>query len=206
MLNLFYVPETCALASHIALEEAGAKFETTRLSFSSDDQKKPEFLAINPKGRVPALVTADGVITETPAILAFVAQSFPDARLAPLGDLIAFAKVQAFNSYLCSTVHVAHAHRMRGYRWVDDPSAIKEMQRKAPEAVGACFEVIERGMAQGQWVMGDIYTICDPYLFTLARWLEADGVDLERLPKVRDHRRRMYERPAVRIALEEERI
>lgn len=93
MLNLFYVPETCALASHIALEEAGAKFETTRLSFSSDDQKKPEFLAINPKGRVPALVTADGVITETPAILAFVAQSFPDARLAPLGDLIAFAKV-----------------------------------------------------------------------------------------------------------------
>ena len=61
-------------------------------------------------------------------------------------------------------------------------------------------------MAQGQWVMGDIYTICDPYLFTLARWLEADGVDLERLPKVRDHRRRMYERPAVRNALEEERI
>ncbi len=204
MLKLYYVPNTCALASHIALEEAGAKYETIRLDFSSEDQKKPEFLAINPKARVPALVTDDGVVTETPAILAFVAQSFPDAQLAPLDDFFAFARVQAFNSYLCSTVHVAHAHRMRGYRWADDPNAIKEMQRKAPEAVSACFDLIEREIAYGPWVMGDTYTICDPYLFTLAQWLEADGVDPERLPRVRDHRRRMSERPSVKDALAEE--
>lgn len=204
MLKLYYVPNTCALASHIALEEAGANYETIRLDFSSEDQKKPEFLAINPKGRVPALVTDDGVVTETPAILAFVAQSFPDAQLAPLDDLFAFARVQAFNSYLCSTVHVAHAHRMRGYRWADDPYAIKEMQRKAPEAVGACFELIEREIAYGPWVMGDTYTICDPYLFTLAQWVEADGVDPECLPRVHDHRQRMSERPSVKNALAEE--
>ena len=201
MLKLFYAPHTCALASHIALEEAGADYELARVDFRSSGQKKPEYLAINPKGRVPALVTDRGILTETPAILAFVAQSFPKARLAPLDDAFAFARAQAFNSYLCSTVHVAHAHRMRGHRWVDDPAAIKEMQKKVPQTVGECFELIEREMLAGPWVMGSAYTICDPYLFTLAQWLDGDGVDIARFPKVADHSRRMAERPAVRAAI-----
>ena len=115
MLKLFFAANTCALASHIALEEAGAPYEAVRVDFRTNEQRKPEYLAINPKGRVPALATERGILTETPAILAFIAQSFPGARLAPLDDPYAFARVQAFNSYLCSTVHVAHAHRMRGY-------------------------------------------------------------------------------------------
>lgn len=204
MLKLFYAGDTCALASHIALEDAGAEYDAVRLDFRTKDQHKPEYLAINPKGRVPALVTDYGVLTETPAILAFVAQSFPSAGLAPTADPFAFARVQAFNSYLCSTVHVAHAHRTRGYRWADDPAAIEEMRRKVPAAVGECFDLIERDMIEGPWVMGDVYTVCDPYLFTLAQWLEADGVDPARLPKIEDHRRRMSERPTVRKALAEE--
>ena len=66
---------------------------------------------------MPALVTDRGVLTETPAMLAYIAQTFPKAKLAPLDDAFAFAQVQSFNSYLCSTVHVAHAHKGRGYRW-----------------------------------------------------------------------------------------
>ncbi len=204
MLKLYYAAHTCALASHIALEEAGAQYEVVRLSFKSEDHRKPDYLAINPKARVPSLETDAGVLTETPAILAFIAQRFPGARLAPLDDAFAFAQVQAFNSYLCSTVHVAHAHRMRGTRWADDPAAIKEMQRKVPQTVGACFSLIESEMLAGPWVMGEIYTICDPYLFTLAQWLEADGVDLALLPKLLDHRRRMAARPSVVRALAQE--
>jgi glutathione S-transferase len=200
-LKLYYAPGTCALASHIALEEAGAKYEAVRLSFRANQQQTPEYLAINPKGRVPALITAAGTLTETPAILAYVAQSFPAAGLAPLADAFAFGRVQSFNSYLCSTVHVAHAHRMRGYRWADDPAAHAAMQKKVPATVGACFDLIEREMFAGPWVTGDRYTICDPYLFTLAQWLEADGVDPAQFPKVFDHRRRMAERPAVKRAL-----
>ena len=113
MLKLYYAPGTCALATHIALEEAGAKYEAVRLNFKTEDQKKPDYLKINPKARVPSLVTDRGIITETPALLIYVAQTFPAAKLAPLDDPYALAKVQAFNSYLCSTVHVAHAHRMR---------------------------------------------------------------------------------------------
>jgi len=78
------------------------------------------------------------------------------------------------------------------------------MQRKVPQSVGECYALVERSMLAGPWVMGDRYTICDPYLFTLAQWLEADGVDMASLPKLRDHRQRMSERASVRRALAEE--
>lgn len=197
MLTLYYAPNTCALASHIALEQAGANYEAVRVDFSRNEQRSPDFLRINVKGRVPALATDRGVLTETPAILMFVCQSFPHAQLAPLDDAFALAQINAFNSYLCSTVHVAHAHRMRGYRWADDPSAIAAMQQKVPQSVGECFEIIEREMLEGPWVMGNHYSVADIYLFTLARWLEGDGVDPERFPKVADHRRRMSQHPVV---------
>jgi glutathione S-transferase len=200
-MKLYYAAHTCALASHIALEDAGAEYSTVRIDFAANEQRSPEYLAINPKGRVPALVTVRGILTETPAMLAYIAQSFPGARLAPLDDPFAFAEVQAFNSYLCATLHVAHAHRMRGHRWADDPAAIEAMKRKVPDSVGACYELIEGKMLRGPWVMGDSYTICDPYLFTVAQWMEGDSIDPSRFPKVSDHRERMSERAAVRKAI-----
>ncbi|MDY0884522.1 glutathione S-transferase family protein [Dongia soli] len=200
MLKLYYSPGSCALASRIALEEADAPYELVRLDFSKSEQRGADYLKINPKGRVPALSTDRGVLTENPAILAYIAQSFPAAKLAPLDDAFAFGQVQAFNAYLAATVHVAHAHGPRGSRWADDPAAIAEMKRKVPETVAACFELIEEALPQGGWVMGGQYTICDPYLFTIASWLESDGVDVTRFPKVLDHRNRMAERPAVKKA------
>lgn len=204
VIKLFYAPHTCSLATHIALEDAGAEYATVRINFADDEQRKPAYLAVNPKGRVPALVTDRGNLTETPAMLAFIAQSFPRAQLAALDDPFLFAEVQAFNSYLCATLHVAHSHRMRGNRWADDPAAITAMQRKVPKSVSACYDLIEENMLRGPWVMGESYTICDPYLFTMAQWLEQDGVDPSRIPKVISHRRRMSERPEVQKAIAEE--
>lgn len=204
MLKLYYAPGTCALASHIALEETGAAYTTERLDFKSNQQTSPEYLKVNPKGRVPALVTDHGVLTETPALLAYIAQSFPQARLAPLDDAYAFAQVHAFNSYLCSTVHVAHAHKLRGYRWATEESSFADMKRMVPKTMGGCFALIERQMLKGPWVMGEQYTICDPYLFTLTGWLEGDGVDVASLPNVMAHRQRMEQRPAVKKVLEDE--
>ena len=205
MMTFYFAPNTCALASHIALEEAGAEYEARRLDFAAAEQTKPEYLAVNPKGRLPALKTERGVLTETPAILVYVAQSNPDAGLAPLHDPFAFAELQAFNSYLCATVHVAHAHRGRGYRWADEPEALEAMKKKVPQSVGACFALIERELLRGPWAMGEAYTVADPYLFTLAGWLEGDGLDPAKFPRVQDHSRRMAERPAVKRALERER-
>ena len=204
MLKLYYAPATCALASHITLAEAGADYATEKIDFKVNQQNSPDYLKINPKGRVPALVTDRGILTETPAMLAYIAQSFPQAGLAPLDDPFAFAQVQSFNSYLCATLHVAHAHKLRGARWATEESSFADMKRMIPKSVGACFALIERNMLRGPWVMGESYTICDPYLYTLALWLEGDGVDLASLPKVADHRKRMSERPAVQKVLAEE--
>ena len=210
MFTMYYAPDTCALATLIAFKDAGltagADYTLRRGDFSRLEQRSPEYLKVNPKGRVPALVTPRGVLTETPAMLAFVAQSVPAAGVAPLDDPFAFAELQAFNSFICATLHVAHAHRMRGHRWVDenDRAAIKAMQDKVPESVGACYDLIETGMLKGPWVMGDAYTVADPYLFTLAQWLEEDGVDPARIPKVMDHRARMAVLANVKAAVAEE--
>jgi len=204
MYKFYYAPGTCALASHIALEEAGAAYKAERLDFKSNQQNSPDYLAINPKGRVPTLVTEQGVLTETPAILAFIAQTFPEAKLAPFDNAFRFAEVQAFTSYLCSTVHVAHAHKLRGYRWATEESSFADMKRMIPKTMASNFALIERDMIRGPWVMGETYTICDPYLFTIGLWLEGDGVDVSALPKVMAHRSRMLERPAVRKVVEEE--
>lgn len=204
MFTLCYAPHACSLASHIALVDAGAAYTLKRIDFAVKEQQSAAYLAINPKGRVPALITPRGILTETPAILAFIAQSFPTADIAPLDDPFAFAEVQSFCSYVCATLHVAHAHRMRGYRWATEASSFADMQRKVPESVGACYELIEKQMLKGPWVMGDNYTFADPYLFTLAQWLEDDGVDPSRVPRVIEHRARMAERPNVKKAIAEE--
>jgi glutathione S-transferase len=191
MLTLYYAPNTCALASHIALEYAGATYEAVRLDFTKQQQRSPEYLKINPKGRVPALATDEGILTETPAILQYIAQTHPQAKLAPIDDAFALAKVNEFNSYLCSTVHVNHAHKHRGARWADDEQAHVAMRAKVAQNMGDCFELIEREMFKGPWVMGERFTISDAYLFTIAGWLKGDGVDIARFPRIMEHHARL---------------
>lgn len=204
MLKLFYAPGSCARASHIALRDAGADFELRLVDFAAAEQRKDAFKKVNPKGRVPALQTDLGVITETPAILAYIAQSYPAARLAPLADPFAFARLQSFNSYLCATVHVAHAHSRRGERWADEENAIVAMKHKAPEVMADCFQLIEDEFVAGPWVMGEAYSVADPYLFTVTEWLRFHKIDTQRYPRVHEHRERMLERPAVQTVLETE--
>ena len=201
MLTLYYAPGTCALATHLALEYAGLPYEAVRLDFKQQQQRSEEYLRVNPKGRVPALVTERGVLTETPALLQYVAQSAPQARLAPLEDAFLLAQMNEFNSYLCSTVHVAHAHGARGYRWSDDPQAIESMKKKVPQTMGDAFELIETRMFQGPWVLGEPFSTSDLYLYTVTRWLQGDHVDVQRFPKVADHLHRMEAQPQVRKVL-----
>lgn len=197
-LRFYFAPRSCALASHIVLEHVGASYEAIKLDFAQKQQQSPEYLAVNPKGRVPALVTDRGVITETPAILFYLAQTNPDYCLAPLDDAFALAELQSVTSWFCSTVHVAQAHFSRGYRWADDAQAQAAMKAKVPQNMTECFNAIENGMLRGPWMMGEDFTIADPYLFTVAGWLAGDGVDIAQFPRVAEHAERMRELPAVR--------
>lgn len=200
---VFYsAPGTCALATHIALHEAVADFDVVKLGFGANQQQSPEFLRVNPKGRVPALVTEQGALTETPALLAFVAQSFPAAKLAPLNDPFAFARMQELHSYLASTVHVAHAHKRRGSRWADDPAAEEAMRAKVPQNMTACAAYLESLIA-GPWVLGEQFSVADAYLYTVGGWLEGDSVDMSQFPKLSAYLERVGAREAVRKAVAE---
>jgi glutathione S-transferase len=201
MLELYYAPGTIALASMIALNDAGVRHRLHRVDFAAEEQKGAAYMALNPKARVPTLVTPHGPLTETPAILAFIAQTQPEAGLAPT-DPFTFAKMQEFNCYLCATLHVAHAHRMRGHRWSDDPAAWEAMRRFVPQSVGACWDYVERHAFAGPYVMGERYTVADPYLFTVSRWMEADSIDPAGYPRLAAHRAAMAGRAGVREALE----
>lgn len=204
MLKLFTAPGSCALASHIALEEAGADYEAVSLSLKDGDQRTPDYLAVNPKGRVPALVVPGrGVLTENPVILGYVAQTHPQARLAPNDDSFAFGEMQAFNIFLCATVHPAFAHVFRPYRYADGEEAAAAMKAKAPVALAEHFSLIEDRLADGRpWVHGGDYTVSDGYLLVFTRWLERGFAEVAaRFPETIAHRKRVQERPAVRRVL-----
>jgi glutathione S-transferase len=205
MMKLYYGRGTIGLASHIALEEAGADYAVVWVDVPGGEQTRPDYLAINPKGRVPALVTERGVLTETPAILSYIPETHPSAGLLPT-DAWERAQAHSFNVYLAATVHVAHAHKRRGYRWADAESSFEDMRRKVPQSVAACFRLIEDGFLKGPWVLGDDYSVCDGYLLTVADWLEQDGVDPAQFPRVLDHRERVRARPAVAKVLADDAV
>ena len=181
------------LAPHIALVEAGVEFRAA-------EQRTPAYHAINPKGRVPALETEHGILTETSAILGYIAARHPEAGLMP-EDAFARAKVGEMHLFLAATVHVAHAHRARGSRWADDSGAIEAMKAKMPEVMTDCADLIERHYLGDPWVLGDRFSSADIYLFTVARWFEGDGVGMAGFPKISGFLSRMKARPAVKEAL-----
>lgn len=204
MLTLFFSPGACSLAAHIALIDSGLPFALQRLKFAENEQRSADYLKVNPKGRVPALVTEKGTLTETLAILLFIAQMAPDRRLAPLDDPFELARLQGFNSFIATTVHVNHAHGRRATRWADEPTSIEDMKRKVPATMREAYRLIEDDLLAGPWVLGEAYSIADPYLFVMSSWLKGDGVDIAEFPRVADHYRRMQERASVQKALADE--
>ena len=205
MLKLFHAPNACSLAPHIALNETGADYEAILVDTKGGEQRNPAYLAINPKGKVPALATDRGMLTEVPVILGYIGSSFPTAVLVPT-DQFDFFQMQSFNSYLASTVHIAFAHLFRPERYGDSDAAKADMCAKVPSALKAHFQIIEDQMTDGRpWIHGDAYTVSDPYLYVFARWLEREGAGgSAHLPNLRAHRDRMQARPAVAKTLKAE--
>jgi glutathione S-transferase len=199
-MKLYYAPNSCALAPHIALEEGGVPYELVRVDLERREQRSAEFLALNPLGRVPVLETPRGRLTEVPAILTYVASL---GRLVPLSltDPFEAAELASFNAFLSSTIHVTFAHFARPYRWADGVTCRKEMSRKAVDAYAEQFALIERSRLRSPWVMGEHYTVADPYLFLMTRWLARIGLAVDAFPRIEQHHARMLARPAVRRVL-----
>ncbi|MCQ0091439.1 glutathione S-transferase family protein [Roseovarius sp. M141] len=195
-MKLHYAPGTISIAVAIALHEGGLKFDAIPVDFKFKAQTQPAYRQINPKGRVPALETDDGILTETGAILDYIAAIAPDARLMPEGPFQA-AQLRGVMYYLASTMHVNHAHRLRGSRWADTATAQEDMRAKVPETMAESCIYIEQHCLAGPFVTGDRITVADAYLFVVCSWLEGDGIDVVAYPRIAAFRDAMEARPSV---------
>lgn len=205
-MKLFYYPGACSLVSHIALEEVRADYELVLVDLPGQQQLSPEYLRINPAGRVPALETERGIITENPAILAFLALTHPDAGLAPVDDPHAFAQMQAFQIYIATTIHVLFRQIARPDAYGDGEAVHAALKAKVPEMSNDYFSSIEQRMADGRtWVHGETWSASDIYLYVYSSYLKiGDRGDPSRIPAIWSHRQRVRARAAVDRALGQE--
>jgi glutathione S-transferase len=198
MLKLYYSPGACAMASHIALEEAGAEYELVAIDLKSGEQKTPAYLAINPAGVTPALVTDEGVLTENLAIMWYVAATPPEAELLPPADApFELARLHAVNGFLGASLHPAI-----GKVLFARPPLEGEARTTALEPALAKYDLVENHLLRGPWVMGERFTVADGYLSVFTRWLRLNGLlDKERFPKLNAHLTLVQSRPSVQKML-----
>lgn len=200
-MQLYYSPGTIAIAVAITLEELGLPYEPVRLDFKAGEQGKPAYLALNPKGRVPTLVTDGGtLLTETGAILDYIAAATPEAGLVP-EDPVQAAKMRSVMYYIASTMHVNHAHKMRGHRWANQTSSFEDMTAKVPQTMTDTATYFADHCLLGDFVMGDRFSLADPYAFIACNWLEGDGVKMAGFPTITAFLARMRARPSVQAVI-----
>ncbi|MGR3678777.1 MAG: glutathione S-transferase family protein [Paracoccaceae bacterium] len=196
-MQLYYAPGTISVVVAIALEETGAEYTPVAIDFSNKEQTKSAYAQINPKGRVPALAFDGGILTETGALLEYIADQSPAAELRPTGPLLA-ARMREVMYYLASTMHVNHAHKQRGSRWATKPVSYKDMKAMVPQTMTASCEYISQNGLRGPFVLGETFSMADCYLYVVCTWLTGDGVDLDKFPKIRNFMETMEARPSVR--------
>ncbi len=183
MLTLYFSPGSSSMAAHIALHEVGAAFTTIPLSLDRKETQTPEFLAINPAGKVPTLVIDGRPLTEVAGVLFYLARRFPEAGLLP-EDIEAQAQVVSWMSFCASTVHPA--------------------RRQGLEHALSVYRIVERKLAGQDWCVGQ-YSIADIHLFRLY-WRFRGSLEQPpgTFPALEAHYDRMMARDAVRKTLEAE--
>ncbi|MBY6083005.1 glutathione S-transferase family protein [Ruegeria arenilitoris] len=199
-MQIYYAPRTISIAVVIALEEAGLDYEAIKLDFAAGEQTTAAYKQINPKARVPALVVDGGILTETGALLEYIATKAPKAGLVP-DDPVLAARMREVMYYLASTMHVNHAHKMRGHRWADQESSWQDMKGKVAQTMTESCAYISSNGLRGPFVLGEAFSLADAYLYVVCSWLEGDGVDVTAFPKIQAFRTAMEARPSVQAVL-----
>jgi glutathione S-transferase len=204
MIVLWMAPYTCARVAAIALEEAGAEFETRLVRFMRGEHKSPEFKRRNPKGKVPALEIDGVTLTENVAILAYLAERFPDAKLLPVADgSVQRAQILADLCFCSSTLHPL-VTRIRMPQFFAGPENAVVVKQTAEAAMDEYFQLVEDRLAGAAWWYGDAWSAVDGYLYWVFWRVEGAGYDISRFPRFTAHARAMERRPAVQRALARE--
>ena len=197
-LTLYYAPGACSLVPHVALEEAGAAFDTVRLILAEGDQRKPDYLALNPKGRVPTLLVDGEPLTEVIAIVTYLDRRFATAGILPGHDPLLLARAYEVMTWLASTVHVAFAQITRAERYADDPDIKAALAAPGRQRFIRALDGLEALAAhKDAWLVGETFTAVDSYALVVRRWAERIGVDLSAYPAWTAKGDRALARPSV---------
>jgi len=204
-VKLYYAPGACSLASHITIEEVGIPYETQKLDLAAGDQRKPEYLKVNPRGRVPTCVVDGHVITENVGIMAYFAGGYPRARIWP-DDTWHQALAISTMAWLSNTVHATYGHLVRPARYVDEADAQEKVKAKARTSYEDCLREIDGLLAGRKWCIGDHYTCVDAYLLVFYRWGNRQKMPVRDLKNYSALADRVLARPAVKKVMADEGI
>lgn len=201
-MKLYYLPGACSLADHIVLEWIGQPYEAYRVA--REELGSPEYLKINPSGAVPALQEDDGwVLTENAAILNYLADLHPEAKLGGDGSIRARAEVNRWLAYINSDLHPLFRPVFRPERFIDDAVAQEALRVKSIDRLRAYYERLDAQLDGKEWLTGS-RSYADPYLFVVLRWAMAKGVNLGGLDNLARFHQRMLEDAGVKSAMQQE--
>ncbi|MGN2250493.1 glutathione transferase GstA [Frateuria sp. GZRe14] len=198
-MKLYYMPGACSLSPHIVAREAGIDLQLVKVDGKTKrTENGDDFLAINPKGYVPALELDDGqLLTEGPAIVQYLADLKPASGLAPANGTLARYRLQEVLGYINSEIHKSYSPLFKP----DTPEATRQ-ERK--EYLRKRYALIESALATHPWLLGDRFTAADAYLFTVTNWAKHVDLDMSGFPAIQAFQHRMLERPAVQEVMDAE--
>lgn len=195
-MKLYYMPGACSLATHILLREAGATVELDRVGRDKKTESGADFLALNPKGYVPALEMKDGdILTENVVIHNYIADTHPNSKLAPAAGTKARVKQDELALYITTEIH-------KTYGPMFGPAVTDDTRKAVIDKLAARYALIEKQLSDGRpYLTGDTFATVDAYLFTVTNWANMLKIDLSAFPKLLALQARIAARPAVQAAL-----
>ncbi len=198
-MKLYYSPGACSLSPHIALREAGMKFELAKALLATHTLPDgSDYYAINPKGQVPLLELDDGQrLSEGPAILQYIADHAPASGLAPAPATMARYRLVESLNFITSELH-------KGFSPLFDPAMPQEAKALHSARLKGRLALVDRQLEGRDYLMGDRFCVADAYLFTVTNWAPAVGLEISDLKNLAAYRARVAARPAVQEAMQAE--
>ena len=207
-LTLYYSPKACSLASHIALEESGLPYDAVSVDIRAGENVKESYLRINPGGAVPALGVGDTVITESQAILTYIADLVPETTLIPRPGTRARARAHEWMNWVSSSVHVTYRSIFKPQTYAgEDTRAITAVRDHAKKKLWKILTEVEARLGHSPYALGSEFSVADAYLFVFYLWSfdERIAAELPSRPRYAAHAARVWSRPAIRKVVARER-
>ncbi|MDQ3058843.1 MAG: glutathione transferase GstA [Pseudomonadota bacterium] len=198
-MKLYYTPGACSLSPHITLHESGLKFDHVQVSLKTHQLPDgTDYYSINPAGYVPLLELDDGTrLSEGPAIVQYIADQVPEKNLAPANGTVARAQLQSWLNFIATEIH-------KGFSPLFNPATPPEYKAIAIDKLHARLAWVDGELAKKPYLMGEAFSVADPYLFTVTNWAPKVGMDISALAHLAAFRERVAARPAVQAAMKEE--